>query len=106
MRARVLGEDGRPRTLLVPKRLVTDAFSAVAGDWVAYDDARGIVEHVLPRTSVFGRRRVGKAEATQVVAANIDLAVIVMALDGDFSARRLSRYLTLAHGDGGERGNG
>lgn len=98
MRARVLGEDGRERTLLVPKRLVTETFWPVAGDWVAYDDARGAVEHVLPRTSVFERRRVGKAEATQVVAANLDLVVIVMGLDADFSLRRLSRYLALAHG--------
>jgi ribosome biogenesis GTPase len=97
-RARVLGEDGRERTLLVPRRLVTETFWPVAGDWVAYDEAREVVEHVLPRTSVFERRRVGKAEATQVVAANVDLAVIVMGLDADFSLRRLSRYLTLAHG--------
>lgn len=98
MRARVLGEDGRERTLLVPKRLVSETFWPVAGDWVAYDEAREVVEHVLPRTSVFERRRVGKAEATQVVAANVDLAVIVMGLDADYSLRRLSRYLTLAHG--------
>ncbi len=100
MRARVLGEDGRERVLLVPKRLISDTSWPVAGDWVAYDEAREIVEHVLPRTSVFERRRVGKAEAAQVVAANVDLAVIVMGLDGDFSLRRLSRYLTLAHGHG------
>ena len=98
MRARVLGEDGREHTLLVPKRLVTETFWPVAGDWVAFDEARQCVEHVLPRTSVFERRRVGKAEATQVVAANVDLVVIVMGLDADFSVRRLSRYLALAHG--------
>lgn len=98
MRARVLAEDGRERTLIVPKRLVTETFWPVAGDWVAYDEARGVVEHVLPRTSVFERRRVGRAEATQVVAANVDLVVIVMGLDADFSVRRLSRYLALAHG--------
>jgi len=98
MRARVLGEDGCERTLLVPKRLVSETFWPVAGDWVAYDEARGVVEHVLPRTSSFERRRVGRAEATQVVAANVDLVVIVMGLDADFSHRRLSRYLALAHG--------
>jgi len=100
MRAQVLAEDGRERSLLVPRRLVTETSWPVAGDWVAYDEARAVVSHVLPRTSVFERRRVGKSEAVQAVAANIDLAVVVMGLDADFSPRRLSRYLALAHGHG------
>lgn len=93
--ARVLFEGWQERTLLVPRRLVGEL---VAGDWVIWDGARGTVEHVLPRRSVFARRRVGKAEAAQVVAANVDVGLIVMGLDHDFSPRRLSRYLTLAHG--------
>lgn len=100
MRAQVLADDGEERALLVPRRLVTETSWPVAGDWVAYDEARGVVVHVLPRTSVFERRRVGRSEAAQVVAANVDLAVVVMGLDGDFSPRRLSRYLALAHGHG------
>ncbi len=36
----------------------------------------------------------------QVVAANVDVVFIVMALDADFSVRRLERYLLLAHESG------
>lgn len=92
---RVLFEEWQERTLLVPRRLLGQL---VVGDWVVWDGARGTVEHLLPRRSVFVRRRVGKAEAAQVVAAHVDVALIVMGLDEDFSPRRLSRYLTLAHG--------
>ncbi len=90
------------RVLLVPRRLREEAGDMVAGDWVAWHPGRGAVEAVLPRFSFFARRRPGRAEAAQVVAANVDLAVVVMALDADFSARRLSRYLALAHGHGVE----
>ena len=34
------------------------------------------------------------------MAANIDLALIVCGLDGDFNVRRIERYLTLAHASG------
>lgn len=86
------------RRLLVPRRIREREGGLVAGDWVAWHDGRGVVEEVLPRFSSFERRRPGRAEAAQVVAANVDLAVVVMALDADFSVRRLSRYLALAHG--------
>ena len=52
-------------------------------------------DHVLPA----GRR--GSREQ-QVVAANIDLALIVCGLDRDFNVRRIERYLTLAHASGVE----
>jgi ribosome biogenesis GTPase len=35
-----------------------------------------------------------------VVAANVDVVFLVMALDADFSPRRLERYLLLAHDSG------
>ena len=35
-----------------------------------------------------------------MIAANIDLALIVCGLDGDFNVRRIERYLTLAHASG------
>lgn len=87
------------RLLVVPPRFYASIFP-IAGDWVAFDPVTGVVTHVLPRLSVFERRKVGKAEATQVVAANVDLLVVTMSLDNDFSLRRLSRYLSLAHGNG------
>jgi ribosome biogenesis GTPase len=74
------------------------------GDWVALrkrpDDARGAIVAVLPRRSWFSRRMAGQVTDEQVVAANVDVIFIVMGLDGDFSLRRLERYLLLAHESG------
>lgn len=97
-RAWVACDEG-DRMLVVPPRIYA-SIAPVAGDWVAFEPATGVVTHVLPRLSVFERRKVGRAEATQVVAANVDLLVVATALDSDFSLRRLSRYLSLAHGNG------
>jgi ribosome biogenesis GTPase len=81
----------------------------VVGDWVAVTprptDGRATIHAILPRMSAFVRRAAGGATsrapaAEQVVAANIDTAVIVMGLDHDFNLRRMERYLTLAWGSG------
>jgi len=70
------------------------------GDWVAVqpvgpDDA--MVHAVLPRRTMFSRRAAGDREQEQVIAANIDLVLIVCGLDQEFNLRRIERYLTLAH---------
>ncbi len=73
---------------------------AVVGDWVALDPATGRVVAVLPRRTVLSRRRPGRGSAEQVLAGNVDVAFVVTALDGDFSVRRIERYLTLAASGG------
>jgi ribosome biogenesis GTPase len=55
-----------------------------------------MVHAVLPRRTMFSRRAAGDREQEQVIAANVDLALIVCGLDGDFNLRRIERYLTLA----------
>jgi ribosome biogenesis GTPase len=73
------------------------------GDWVAVQPLgaeEGMIHAVLPRRSVFSRRAAGDREQEQVIAANIDLALIVCGLDQDFNVRRIERYLTLAHASG------
>lgn len=50
---------------------------------------------LLPRRSVLRRGAAGERYREQVLAANIDVAVVVMGLDGDFNPRRLERYLAL-----------
>jgi hypothetical protein len=59
-----------------------------------------MIHAVLPRRTMFSRRAAGDREQEQVMAANIDLALIVCGLDGDFNVRRIERYLTLAHASG------
>ena len=78
-------------------------FPAV-GDWVAlrphtHDGPRTIVA-VLPRLTVFTRKQAGRETVAQVVAANVDTAFVVAALDRDFNLRRLERYLSTVW-DGG-----
>jgi ribosome biogenesis GTPase / thiamine phosphate phosphatase len=67
------------------------------GDWIAVelrDRGRAAVIHeVLPRRSQFVRKMAGKKIAEQVIAANVDTALLVSALDGDFNPRRVERYL-------------
>jgi ribosome biogenesis GTPase len=68
------------------------------GDWVAIRDTSSpaFIEALLSRRSAFVRQRAGLAVAPQVVAANIDLALIATAVVGDLNARRLERYVTVA----------
>jgi len=74
------------------------------GDWVAIRrrprQDRGAVVAVLPRRSRFSRRMAGNVTDEQVVAANAGVLFVVMALDADFSLRRLERYLLLARESG------
>jgi ribosome biogenesis GTPase / thiamine phosphate phosphatase len=76
----------------------------VVGDWVVVkrrlEESRGTIVAVLPRRSWFSRRMAGQVTDEQVVAANVDVVFIVMALDADFSPRRLERYLLLARESG------
>jgi len=68
----------------------------VVGDWVAVADGveRAVIHHVFERRTALIRRAAGKAGGGQVVAANVDLFLIVTAADRDFNLRRLERYLT------------
>jgi ribosome biogenesis GTPase / thiamine phosphate phosphatase len=74
------------------------------GDWVAVrkrpEEDRGAIVAVLPRRSRFSRRMAGNVTEEQVVASNVDVIFIVMALDDDFSVRRMERYLLMARESG------
>ena len=70
------------------------------GDWVMYDPETSYIHEVLPRKTALMRKKVGRATEQQVIAANVDIMFIVMALDGDFNLRRLERYLVVAEESG------
>ena len=75
------------------------------GDWVAVRrraDSRGAIVHVLPRRTRFSRRMAGHTTDEQVVAANVNVIFITMALDADFSVRRLERYLLMSRESGAD----
>ena len=74
------------------------------GDWVALEirpqGGTGAIVGVLPRRSWFSRKAAGSVTGEQIVAANVDVIFVVMALDADYSLRRLERYLLLARESG------
>lgn len=74
-------------------------FPAV-GDWVSlilYDSDFSVIHSILPRYSMLARQAVGKPGEIQVIAANIDFAFLVQAVDRDFNVNRLERYLTICY---------
>lgn len=76
------------------------------GDWVvlAPSDGSGatVIQGVIPRATRFARPARGDAAEAQVVAANVDVVLLVTGLDNDFNVRRLERYLALAWSSGAE----
>jgi ribosome biogenesis GTPase / thiamine phosphate phosphatase len=74
-------------------------FPAV-GDWVAlitYVTDFAIIHRILPRFSIIKRQAVGQSGEIQIIAANIDYAFLVQAVDRDFNINRLERYLTICY---------
>jgi ribosome biogenesis GTPase len=71
------------------------------GDWalVQYHNADtfAIIHGLLPRKSFLRRKTPGKKIDYQMIAVNIDFALIVQACDFDFNLRRLERYLVMVN---------
>jgi ribosome biogenesis GTPase / thiamine phosphate phosphatase len=65
------------------------------GDWVLFQDyeTMGYIIDLFPRKNALSRKSPGAKFEKQVLAANIDRALIVMGLDRDFNLMRLERYL-------------
>lgn len=66
------------------------------GDWVGVrllDNSPAVIEQVLPRRNDIARKTAGKRTTKQIIAANIDVAFVLLALDDDFSVERLRRFL-------------
>lgn len=70
-------------------------FLPKVGDWVLFIryDTLGYIVEMLPRMNELHRKAPGAKTEKQVLAANIDYALIVQGLDRDFNLMRLERYL-------------
>ncbi len=71
----------------------------VVGDWVRVRTREGdtpTIDLVIDRRGAFSRRRARQEVREQVLSANIDVVMIVTAVDHDLNARRVERYLSLA----------
>ena len=70
----------------------------VVGDMVNIVDigtGNAVIKHILPRKSIIGRKSADK-NSVQPIAANVDVAFIVQAVDRDFNLNRFERYLTIS----------
>lgn len=76
-----------------------DDFPAV-GDWVnvsLYENGFAIIQSILPRYSLLKRSSVGAFGESQIIAANIDYSLLLLAVDRDFNINRVERYLTICN---------
>lgn len=89
----VAAEREEPR--LVPARGKLRRTPPVTGDWVGID-ADGAIARVFERRGTIARRAPGR-EAPQVLAANVDLALVLEALP-EPNERRAERLVALARG--------
>ena len=80
-----------PRDLIPASDLNTG--DVAVGDWLL---ARGEVAlRVLTRHTLLQRKAAGTGMARQLIAANVDTALIVSSCNADFNPARLERYLIL-----------
>lgn len=75
------------------------------GDWVALDaaphpDRTALIRRVFERRTVFTRGAAGREARAQVIAANVDLVLVVCGLDEDFNLRRIERYVARVFASG------
>lgn len=93
------GSSGRLRRAIK----IEGAAKPCVGDWVAvsarHDEGSAVIQRVLPRRTCVMRRAAGGG-AGQVIAANVDVVMIVSGLVGDLSIRRLERYLAVVRESG------
>ncbi len=105
--ARVIADFGSSIKVAMPQVVSADLSGKLAhhgkrgnspkvGDWVAVDLAesdRPIVQSVVLRSNVIARKTAGRQAVKQIIATNVDIAFVILALDNDFSVERLQRFL-------------
>jgi len=71
------------------------------GDWVyarvVNSGTMAVIDGILPRRTLLKRKTPGRRIEFQLIAANIDTALIMQSLDADYNIRRLERYLAMAN---------
>lgn len=75
------------------------------GDWVAVDPAGGdprYVRSLLPRRTAFVRSTSSKRSEGQILAANVDHAVVALSLAVELDLGRVERFLALAWESGAQ----
>ena len=72
------------------------------GDWVLTDTESGMIQEVLPRRTAMSRKTAGTETLEQVIVANIDVALLVFAMEGarGFTVGLVERATTTAWNSG------
>ncbi|RYD60479.1 MAG: ribosome small subunit-dependent GTPase A, partial [Verrucomicrobiaceae bacterium] len=74
----------------------TDAELPAVGDWVALEvgdeGTETVIRARLKRQSCLSRKMSGRSTEEQVIAANVNVVVVVTDAGPDFSPRRMERY--------------
>lgn len=103
----LVGEPGFFRARLSGKYMheSTDAWlRPCVGDWVCVEksaqDPFGVIHALLDRKTFLRRRAPGDTVEYQMIAANVDVVIVVQSCHYDFNVRRLERYLVMVQ-DGG-----
>jgi ribosome biogenesis GTPase len=98
----VIDESGEFRAKLAGRFLYMTEQSIdfpCVGDWVCIQhsstDMVGIIHDVIPRKSFIRRKAAGDTIDYQMIASNIDVALIVQSCHFDFNVNRLERYLVM-----------
>lgn len=91
---------GRPAGRLLQDRSTSTAMPAV-GDWVAALPD-GTIQEILPRRSALARRNAADRDRIQILATNIDKAIVITSLNREHDPVRLDRMVRLAESSGAE----
>jgi ribosome biogenesis GTPase / thiamine phosphate phosphatase len=90
---------------LMEEMLADTLAGPCTGDWCVvrhWPDGPSTVETVLPRRTAVTRAEASRRSRGQVLAANVDLAAVVMALQPEPNMSRLERLLSLAWESGAQ----
>jgi ribosome biogenesis GTPase / thiamine phosphate phosphatase len=97
-RLSVMTGQGEQRAVPATSLYGSELAGPAVGDWVGLRGELAVT--VLPRSSAFVRTVAGRTSAAQVVAANLDVVLVVDALTGEARLRRVERYLAVAWSSG------
>ncbi len=96
----LLGEGGELEVVMGGKvyhDAETDAELPAVGDWVALEvgDHEHVIRARLMRQTCLSRKMSGRSTEEQVIAANIQVVVVVTDAGPDFNLRRMERYFAI-----------
>jgi len=91
---------GRPAGRMLQDRSQATAMPAV-GDWVAALPD-GTIQEILPRRSALARRSAADRDRIQILATNVDKAIVISSLNREHDPVRLERMVRLAESSGAQ----